>query len=1235
MHNQIEEGGSSPGFFNKPEARDVINTNKYYSKETEVTQDDTWAVLDSYFDENGLVSQQVASFNDFIKSQIPKIIEEARSVEFTEDGGPKVNNRQRFIVEFGSASLAAKPMHNEDNRLETVTPYQARIRNLTYESELLLEVKLKMVEVDSENKLTRNVDSVEAITTSKIKLGMIPIMVRSNYCILAAKSEQERVEEGECTYDQGGYFIIEGGEKVIVAQEKMADNFVYVFKAKPPKHSWVAEIRSAVENSIEPPKGFKVKLATKASTSEEKIECDINYVNDPIPLVMLFRALGYDSDQEIFQFICHNISDKKRDFSADSDPNDRPDEQMMELLKGSFEGAEGGYRSQESCLEFIGSRMKGLEGKLRNEKIHEARKVLNNRFLPHLGTSEAEDANAKKAFFLGYMVNRLCHAALGRVTEDDRDHYGKKRMELAGVMMSNLFKQQFKIQRLNAEKSLRYSAKKKGADIQLQSLFHTDIITKGIRTALATGNWGGMTKGQPARTGVAQVLNRLTFASTLSHLRRLTTPLSKKDKLAKPRQLHNTHWGMICPCETPEGAPIGLVKNLSLMAYVSVGVPQSTVHKVLIHNFAMEELSKDSSPAAIFKKTKIFVNGSWLGVTDQPEHVLSKLRGIRRLTDQAELKEISIVRDIMNREIRIYTDHGRVQRPLFVVERGNLKLQPSHIKRIKMKFDKGDPAYCSFSELVKVGVIEYIDVEEEETSMIAMTLKDLRNTTYCTTYTHCEIHPAMILGVSASIIPFPDHNQSPRNTYQSAMGKQAMGVYASNYQLRMDTLGHVLYYPQKPLGTTKSMKYLSFKSLPSGVNAVVAIACFTGYNQEDSVIMNQSAIDRGLFRSVFYRTYNTCETQNEFSEEKFCIPDRNLTTGMRKENYDKLDIDGIISPGLAVSGDDIIVGKTLKVKSFPGSQPPPNVAGGPPGEKKELKDSSIALRHTETGRIDQVMLTTNSHGFKFVKLRIRSIRIPQIGDKFASRHGQKGTMGMSYRQEDMPFNINGITPDIIINPHAIPSRMTIGHIVECLASKLAAIEGRDEADCSPFQPDANHTVENVSRQLHKNGYHYRGNEVLYNPHTGKRMAAYIFFGPTFYQRLKHMVDDKVHSRSRGVVQGLTRQPTEGRSRDGGLRFGEMERDCMIAHGASKFLKERLFDISDQYRLHVCEQCGLFAIANYKKNLYMCRNCSNAAVGDIKRKPNIYQIRLPYACKLLLQEMMAMQIAPRLFTKDAI
>ncbi|CDK29229.1 unnamed protein product [Kuraishia capsulata CBS 1993] len=1223
-----------------------------------ITTEDCWTVISAFFEEKGLVSQQLESFDEFIETAIqelvwedPRLILDQPAQHATEDD----DINRRYELTFGKIYLSRPTMTEADGTTHAMLPQEARLRNLTYSSPLYIEMRKRVLEsVDDENNSNAALNWVEQGTIEAERegrpapeagveeqiptlfIGKVPIMLRSKFCTLNGLTETDFYDVRECPYDMGGYFVINGSEKVLIAQERSAANIVQVFKkAAPSPISHVAEIRSALEKGSRLISSMQVKLMRSGGGRSggvvgRTIKATLPYIKQDIPIVIVFRALGVVPDGEILEHICY----------------DQNDWQMLEMLKPCVE--EGFLiQDREVALDFIGRRGNAV-GIRKEKRIQFARDILTKEFLPHI-TQEPGYEN-RKAFFLGYIVNRLLLCALERKEPDDRDHFGKKRLDLAGPLLANLFRILFK--KLSRD-IYRYMQKciETNKEFNLALAVKSTTITSGLKYSLATGNWGEQKKAMSSRAGVSQVLNRYTYSSTLSHLRRTNTPIGRDGKLAKPRQLHNTHWGLVCPAETPEGQACGLVKNLSLMTCISVGTPSDPLH-YLLEEWGMEPLEEyDSQEHA--NATRVFLNGVWVGTHREPALLVNTMRQLRRRGDISP--EVSIIRDIREREFKIFTDAGRVYRPLFVVDddpesehKGELKLTKEHCRKIinseeddtavydDEEEDEG-PKTFGWTSLVNHGVVEYVDAEEEETILIAMSPEDLAPVTTDVvqqaeldpakriksavnlashSFTHCEIHPSMILGVAASIIPFPDHNQSPRNTYQSAMGKQAMGVFLTNYNVRMDTMANILYYPQKPLAKTQAMEYLKFRELPAGQNAVVAIACYSGYNQEDSMIMNQSSIDRGLFRSLFFRSYMDQERRSMSVVEEFEKPNRSNTLRLKHGTYEKLDEDGLISPGVRVSGEDIIIGKTVPI-------PADTEELGQRTKYHTKRDASTPLRSTENGIVDQVLLTTNQEGLKFVKVRMRTTKIPQIGDKFASRHGQKGTIGVTYRHEDVPFTAEGIVPDLIINPHAIPSRMTVAHLIECLLSKVGSLRGY-EGDATPF---TDLTVDAVSRLLRENGYQSRGFEVMYNGHTGKKLMAQVFFGPTYYQRLRHMVDDKIHARARGPVQILTRQPVEGRARDGGLRFGEMERDCMIAHGAAAFLKERLMDASDAFRVHVCGICGLMTvIANLKKGQFECRSCKN--------KTNIYQIHIPYAAKLLFQELMAMNISPRLYTDRA-
>ena len=1245
---------------------DGVYGNGDYEEEVSqgLADDDCWEVVTSFFHQKNLCALQIDSFNDFLTHDIQDLFYEKGSVTCDqtevsgEDDDPNPIVIKRHEIKFGKITIS-RPNHTEgDGEMTHLMPHEARLRSLTYAAPIFCGMQRRTYYArarpwnygENEESLDESGQTLywqeskseqDYEPETEVFVGNVPIMVKSSACHLLNRemfpTEDELFAWGECPYDQGGYFIINGSEKVLIAQERSAGNIVQVFKkAGPGTFTYLAEIRSVIDRGSRIMSQCTVKLQRRADGPDgtkitDAIMVQLPYVKEDIPLTIVFRALDVISDQDIIEKICF----------------DQKDKEMIDKLMGSIQHGQV-IQSAEVARDFIGKRT--AQASLRaDQRQKTTMDILTKEFLPHIG--QTADSTPRKSFFLGYMVARMLKCALGRTDPDDRDHLGKKRIDLPGPLMTMLFRQQLD----KASKDLyRYMEKKAqaGQPISLKAGFKPAIVSNGLKYSLATGNWGDQKKLDKAKAGVSQVLSRYTFAATLSHMRRTNAPIGREGKIAKPRQLHNTHWGYVCPAETPEGQACGLVKNIALMSLVSSGRDTTAIQGYVLE--AAVSPIEEWEPRMYPDVTKVFANGVWFAViTGDPTHLVDDFKRLRR---NGTLNwDYSLVWDIREKEFRISADVGRLCRPLFTVQTdqsspdfGNLLVTKEHVERLRADNwlienpqEEKPVDYQPFHwfHLVALGAIEYLDAEEEEQAMIIMTPENLADAQAraqgyviepeedplrrnevplapsARTFTHCEIHPSMILGVCASIIPFPDHNQSPRNTYQSAMGKQAMGIFLTNFDQRMETMANILYYPQKPLARTQAMNYLKFRELPAGQNAIVAIATYSGYNQEDSVIMNQSSIDRGLFRSLFYRVYQEQEKligQNVV--EKFEKPTRADTLRLKHGTYDKIDEDGIVAPGTRVVGEDIIMGKTAPMA--------PEAEELGQRQKAHVKrDVSIPLRSTESGVVDAVMLTQNAELQRFVKVRVRNTKVPQIGDKFASRHGQKGTIGITYRQEDMPFTREGVTPDLIINPHAIPSRMTIAHLIECLLSKVASIRG-EEGDATPF---TNVTVTQISELLRSMGYHSRGFEVMYNGHTGRKLVAQVFFGPTYYQRLRHMVDDKIHSRARGPTQILTRQPVEGRARDGGLRFGEMERDCMIAHGASSFLKERLFDVSDPFRVHVCDLCGLMTvIAKLKKNTFECKNCNN--------KNKISQIYLPYAAKLMFQELWSMNIAARLYTK---
>ena len=1130
-------------------------------------------IIEKYFKDNILTSHQIESYDYFIDNILPMLIKQYFPLEF--DFNDKDISKIKHINLNVENINIETPHYTENNGCTKImTPNIARLRNFTYSLTVLVDL---IVEITIKDNITINlpVKKIENVILTKI-----PVIVKSKYC-----NYKKEINEG-CKYDPGGYSIINGNEKVLISQEKIVPNLIQVYRVSKTcsKYSFVSEIRSSNENVFGITKSFSIKITNKSSKYENQIFATISRIKEDIPIGILFRALGCITDKEILHYIIDNN-------------NTEIDNIIVKMVIKSLRSSEN-YRTEYECLKYI-SKSLIINCSVNSElKMEYCKNILNKDYLPHL------DSGISKLYFTGLMVNKLIKCYLNIETPSDRDSYYNKRIETPGVLLGNLTLQglnkvvkDMKIYIVKEVNSGLWNIKENHSDIindiNIHKIIKKSYIENILKGALATGNWSS--KSNSNKQGVSQVLNRLTFMSALSHLRRVSTPVDATGKLIPPRKLHPTQWGYICPTETPEGQSVGLVKNISMMCEITLHRSSNIIIEIFRDKIIdFEEL--DIYEYNKFNYTKLFVNGNWLGYVEDPKELCDSFRYKR--SKFIIHPHNSINWDIQDYSIYIFTDGGRCTRPLLKIEA--LENRDKITNLLKTEDNWNSLFITGMGEY-----IEYIDINEVENCII---LNDLSKYKKDNKFTHCEIHSSLILGSLSSCIPFLNHNQSPRNTYQSAMGKQAIGIHCTNINKRYDTFSHTLYYPQKPLVNTKMMNYLNFNSMPSGINTIIAIATYTGYNQEDSVIINKAAIDRGLFNSTFYRTYKGEEEKNQLSGEEdiFCKPKIEELLFPKQSNYDKLNENGFVKRNTKIEENDIIIGKVMPLKN---------------NKEFKYKDNSTTVKKNESGYIDSNYVGINGDGYRFCKVKIRSIKVPEIGDKVSSRHVQKGTIGMTYQQKDMPFTKDGIVPDIIINPHAVPSRMTIAQLLECILGKSCSLLGYG-GDGSGFN---NTEIEKLIQILENQGFDGTGNEILYNGQTGEQMKTSIFMGPTYYQKLKHMSSDKIHSRASGPIVSMTRQPSEGRSCHGGLRFGEMERDCMISHGTSYFLKERMLDVSDKYSVYICNCCNLISVGNNEDNIFECKKCENYS--------DFTKVYIPYACKLLFQELMSMSLGPRLLVDN--
>lgn len=1275
--------------------------------------DIAWKLLDIYYQQPDiLVKHQIESFNRFVDTYIPNILAK-NFPNITGIGkkeyGPNNNHWEKECICNIHSFSCARPTQTVGDKIIPLYPNECRLRSCTYVAQTYVTVSCKIIEWKKDNNEPKIIHEMEQVTP----FFLLPIMVKSKYCYLYNLGEDDLAKLSENRYELGGYFIINGNEKVIISQERLSEDQFLVWKPlKNSKYLIEGEIKSSINQLYYPIKTDRILLmknpiilendikwfqdkerAEKELRSREGKEVDpkpmwtkqyikklyesmnehylyfnIHGIADPMPIGIIFKALGIQNDKEIL-ILCDALGDGNTENIYTK--YIVPSLNFVHML---------GIKTQEDAYKYLAFTIGSGFGKISANEVKHIDSILSdqykfteddynyasvkNRFdkdiLPHL----IKD-NCKKVMFIGMCVKKLLDTFLGFREYNDRDHYANKRVDLAGQILLTFLRYRI-IAIINkiSDKSVKALTNNTIYNEFVRDIQVNDISQK-LENSLATGNFimSYCNDNGNIKKGLAELLSNLSYLSEISHMRKVQTPEKKNgSNLTAPRRLHESNYGMTCLNETPEGDKVGLVKYFAMTCNISEYIQEYKIHVVLRilaseynkeFNNSMIIIDNDSFIPDVNKYIKVMVNNNIIALATNNIFKILMDDLVTAKRHNVFDPYISIYFDTFEKQIHIHTEGGRFMRPMLIVENNEIllfKMFKEH-DEIYKKFMRGEYTWGDFlkpliplknnedATICNGAMIEYVDANQTEWSLFAMTpeqveknrqlMNDINSKEIYKRFTHCEIHPITAQGLISSLIPFSDHTPNPRNNYQCSMGKQAIGFATTNYNGRFDNNLNILAYGQHPLVATKTMKYCMLDKMPHGEEAMLAIACYTGYNQEDSIIINKSSIDRGFFNTFNFRTF--VEEENKQlsinTNEQFGIPPENS----RKfgDNYGFVNDKGFPSKNTVVNQDNVIIGKYVIEKDKNESKITDRsvIYKLNPGTIDAVFNIDTFKDYSNCNRSTKINIRDKSE-CEICKVRVVQYRQPVIGDKFASRYAQKGTNSGMLVESDMPFTNRGEVPDIIMNPHGLPSRMTISKPIELFLGTLALFDGKKK-NGTPFEKVDLDEVERLLEQygLHEDRNIDFSNVEMYSGITGDKLQVKVFYGPMYYQRLKHMVDDKIFWRgSSGPINPVTRQPADGRSRSGGLRLGEMERDALIAHNASRVLKGKFFDSSDKFKLFLSKRSKNMIIANKKDNSFVYNGEDIRKYGD-----DYVEIQLPYAMKLLMQYIIAIGIDIRIGT----